>query len=152
MKLVANEDISSQQGTQKYVYVFGIDQSGAMGLFYPEDDGNVTNKFPKLINGEPVKEIMIRNYKVPIPSGTDNYFLLACDEPVINPGQVFNQEGVYSGLQTRGITDNNPLMGLIDMGNAGSRGLPGKTAATWSIQRYSFLCRYENTLTNSAHK
>lgn len=143
MKLVADTGISSSPGRSRYVYVFAIDQSGAMNLFYPEEDGNVSNKFPKYENEKRLNEIRLRTWEVPTPSGTDNYFLLASEEPVANPSQVFNQEGVYSGLQTRGLVNTNPLSNLLDMGNSGSRGIKLlKTPGTWSIQRYSFRCTY----------
>ncbi len=142
MKLVADKDFTSRAGSAKYVYVFAIDQSGAMGLFYPEEDGNVSNKFPKYENEKPVSEIRLRSWEVPVPSGTDNYFLLASEEPIANPGQVFNQEGVYSGIGTRGLSGSNPLLDLLDMGNDGSRGIILKTPGTWSIQRYSYRCTY----------
>lgn len=142
MKLVADKDLSSRAGSSDYVYVFAIDQSGAMGLFYPEEDGNVTNKFPKFENGKLVSEIRLRSWEVPLQSGTDNYFLLACKEPIPNPAQVFNQEGVYSGIGTRGLTGSNPLLDLLDMGNAGNRGIKIKIPGNWSIQRYSFRCTY----------
>jgi hypothetical protein len=142
-KLVADDDYYSVVPKPKYVYVFAIDQSGAMQLFYPSDDGNVDNKYPKTANGELIKEITIIKGVIPAPSGTDNYFVLACDEPITNPSQVFNQEGVSSGIRgSKGVSDSNPLLDLLDIGNEGSRGAPKKLSTTWSLQKFSFRCTY----------
>jgi hypothetical protein len=145
VKLVADEDYYSKPSTNpKYVYVFAIDQSGAMQLYYPGDDGNVTNKYPKFDRDNLVKEVTVLNGIIPAPSGTDNYFLLACEEPIENATLIFNQEGVNSGVLSRGGPGNthNPLADLLDMGNAGFRGPPKKLPATWSLQRLSFRCMY----------
>ncbi len=143
IKLVANDNYASWRGEPKYVYVFAIDQSGAMELYFPGDDGNVTNKYPKFDNGNLVKEVTLLSATIPPPSGTDNYFLLACDEPIQNATQIFNQAGVYAGVSSRGIIDtSNPLTELLDIGNVGSRGLPKKLPATWSLEKYSFRCTY----------
>lgn len=143
IKLVANANYYADLNGPKFVYVFAVDQSGAMQLYYPGEDGNVDNKFPKFDNNNIVKEFTILTNTVPPPSGTDNYFLLACDEPIPNAALILNQEGVYSGVASRGLrNDSSPLSDLLDMGNAGSRGLPKKLPATWSLQRLSFRCTY----------
>ena len=141
MKLVADSNLATLFPRPKYVYIFAVDQSGAMNLFFPEDDGNVTNKFPIYADGDPVKELSLITYVVPAPSGTDNFFVLACEEPIANPSMIFNQEGVNKAV-ARAAGDTNPLADLMDMGNAGSRGAGKKTPANWSVQRYSFKCVY----------
>ena len=73
-----------------------------MQLYYPGEDGNVDNKFPKFDNDNLIKEFTILTNTVPPPSGTDNYFLLACDEPIQNAALILNQQGVYSGVVSRG--------------------------------------------------
>lgn len=143
VKLVANTDYYADLNGAKYIYVFAVDQSGAMQLYYPDEGGNVDNKFPKFYNNNLIKEFTILTNSVPPPSGTDNYFLLACDEPIPNAALILNQEGVYSGVASRGLrSDSNPLSDLLDIGNSGSRGLPKKLPATWSLQRLSFRCTY----------
>jgi Caspase domain len=143
VKLAANTDYYADLNGAKYIYVFAVDQSGAMQLYYPGEDGNVDNKFPKFDNDNLIKEFTILTNTVPPPSGTDNYFLLACDEPIQNAALILNQQGVYSGVVSRGLrSDTNPLSDLLDMGNAGSRGLPKKLPATWILQRLSFRCTY----------
>ncbi|OQY96635.1 MAG: hypothetical protein B6D37_01555 [Sphingobacteriales bacterium UTBCD1] len=143
LKLVANEDYPKSMGAPKYVYVFAVDQSGSMQLYFPGDDGNVENKFPRFEINSIIKEVTIISYTVPAPSGTDNFFLLASDEPIPDASAALNQEGVYSGITSRGLPGrDNPLSGLLDMGNAGSRGLPKKLPATWSIQKFTFRCTY----------
>lgn len=143
LKLVANDDYYRDLGKPKFVYIFAVDQSGAMQLYYPGDDGNVENKFPKFENNNIIREVNIISYTIPPPSGTDNFFLLASDEPIPNASTILNQEGVFSGVTSRGLRmESNPLSDLLDMGNAGSRGLPKKLPSTWSIQRFSFRCTY----------
>ncbi|HEX4959000.1 MAG TPA: caspase family protein [Lacibacter sp.] len=145
LKLVADAELLAKPeaySKKYYIYVFAVDQSGAMYLYYPGNDGNVTNQFPKLVNEQPVKEInLIGPYKVPPPSGTDHYFLLACEEPINNAKLIFNQQSIYTGIGTRDT--NNPLSGLLDMGNANKRSsTPEKLAANWSLRTYSFTCTY----------
>ena len=145
VKLVADAGLLADPGAFSktyYVYVFAVDQSGAMYLYYPGNDGNVTNKFPKIVDDKPVKEVnLIGPYKVPPPSGTDNYFLLACEEPINNASLIFNQQSIYNGIGTR--DRNNPLSDLLDLGNANKRGVPPKSLpANWSLQRFSFTCTY----------
>lgn len=137
MKLVADSNLATLFPKPKYVYIFAVDQSGSMNLFFPDDDGNVANKFPVNVNGEVVKEFSIITYEVPAPSGTDNFFVLACEDPIANPSMIFNQAGVA----TARAADNNPLTDLINMGNTGSRD-PKKIPSNWSVQRYSFRCVY----------
>ncbi len=144
INLVLDQNYSANLTGLKYIYIFAVDQSGAMTLYYPDDDGNVSNKFPKFDNDNIVKEVpILTNATIPEPSGTDNYFLLASDEPIPNAVAIFNQKGVYSGIASRGLRDDsNPLTDLLDMGNIGSRGNPPKTPATWSIQKLSFRCTH----------
>jgi len=144
IKLVADKNYSAGQAVGKplFLYVFAIDQSGAMSLYYPEE-GNVNNKFPKFENGILIKEIPLLTYAIPAPSGTDNFYLLACEDPINNASLIFNQAGVYSGVLSRGLRDeSNPLSDLLDLGNARSRGVPPKLPATWSLQRFSYKCTY----------
>lgn len=138
MKLMADSNLATQFLKQKYVYIFAVDQSGSMNLFFPEDDGNVANKLPITVNGDAVKEYSIISYEVPAPSGTDNFFVLACEDPIANPSMLFNQAGVATA---RAAGNNNPLADLINMGNTGSRDAK-KIPANWSVQRYSFRCVY----------
>ncbi len=143
IKLVLDPDYRSNLTGLKYVYIFGVDQSGSMVLYYPDDDGNVSNRYPKFNNDNIVKEVpIITDETIPEPSGTDNYFLLASDEAIPNATSVFNQEGVYSGETSREIKkDPGPLYDLLNMGNGGTR-LPPKLPATWSFQRLSFHCTH----------
>ncbi|MBS1920638.1 MAG: caspase family protein [Bacteroidetes bacterium] len=143
LKMVVNEDYFKDLTMPKFVYIFAVDQSGTMQLYYPGEDGNVENKFPKFENNNIIKEVPIISYTIPAPSGTDNFFLLASDEPIPNASMILNQEGVYSGIASRGLrNESNPLSDLLDMGNAGSRGVPKKLPATWSIQKFTFRCTY----------
>lgn len=143
IKLIANKDNNLGLSAAKYVYVFAIDQSGTMALYYPGDDGGADNKYPKFVNGNLINEVTLLTTTIPAPSGTDNYFLLACEEPITNAALIFNQQGVNSGVESRGLrSDSNPLSDLLDIGNAGSRGMPSQLPATWSLQKSSYRCTY----------
>jgi len=120
LHLVANENAAGMSMPKKYVYVFSIDRSGNMQSDYPgEDEGNVNNRFPKYDNDNLIRDFSLFDYEVSEPAGTDNFFLLASDEPITNYAMLFNQSGV------RGITeDGNPLSKLLNLGNDnGTRGL-----------------------------
>lgn len=129
--LVANENINSLGSIPKrYVYIFMIDKEGNMVLGYPDtESGNVNNQFPKLDNNrEFVKDVYLFEGEVQEPVGTDNYFLLASDEPIPNFAAVFNQQGVRGT-----VPGGNPLGNLLNMGNeGGTRGF-GKSASTWNL-------------------
>lgn len=155
--VIADTDFSQYQASigQKYVYVFGLDQGGNMELYLPlTGDENSGNKFPiynqdKLVDSIPLYPA----YRVGLPTGTDNFFLLASDEAIPNPENVFNQEGVNTNVTSRSVEPSkykyNPLVELLDLGNfnynsdSGTRGLaPTKLPANWSIQKYSYKCTY----------
>jgi len=143
MKLVADAGYQPDSFPARYVYVFAIDQSGTMQLLFPQSDGNVINQFPKMENNTVVKEFSIsKGNTISVPTGTDNYFVLACKEPITNATRIFNQDGVDSGAVSRGVGDNNPLLVLLDMGNTKSRGNPQPLPANWNLRKYSFLCVY----------
>jgi hypothetical protein len=134
-----------------------LDQSGQMALYFPDSaSGNSLNKFPKynqekLVHSFPVDY----NYRVNLPTGTDNFFMLASEEAIPNPYFIFNQQGVYTDAVSRGAEkselQNNPLSQLLDLGNDGARNgatprgggkPPVKLPASWSLKKYSIKCTY----------
>jgi hypothetical protein len=134
--LVNEKDFASRwDDKQRYIYVFDIDQSGAMTLLYPPRSSGNINKFPKLDeNHSPILEKKLDAGAVfsgGEPVGTDNYYLLATDEAIPNYDMVFNQEGVQarSGLGSFGD--------LLSMGNGATTRTPTitKTPANWILQR-----------------
>jgi hypothetical protein len=137
---------------EKYVYIFAIDQSGRMALYFPGASGNDINRFPKYDHGQLVDSFPIEvTYRVGLPTGKDNFFMLASDEPIGNPMLIFNQDGVSAGALSRGASDDdmrNPLYELLDMGNGGdrpSRGNgrpPRKLPGSWNLKKYTFKCTY----------
>lgn len=130
-QLVANTEVASAPSTKRYVYVFMIDKEGSMLLCYPEEEGgNVVNQFPKIDNNrELVRNVPLFEGTVAEPVGTDNYFLLASDEPIANYAAVFNQEGVRAAT----APSTNPLGNLLNMGNeGGTRGF-NKSASNWQL-------------------
>ncbi len=155
--IVADSDFLHYESSvsKKYVYVFALFQDGTMQLLFPsQENANDGNRFPlynqdKLVDSIPITDPTL----VTLPTGTDNYFMLASDEAIPNPAEVFSQQGVNSDVVSRGVdlSDNNknPLIELLDLGNfnysqgAGSRGLaPTKLPANWSIQKFSYKCTY----------
>ncbi len=153
--IVADDDFHQYESSlnQKYVYVFGVDQSGTISLYYPgRGNGSVGNRFPVYNQGKLADSIRIYfPYRVGLPTGTDNFFMLATEDAIPNPDRLFNQAGVTSDPFSRGVDKNaygkNPLAALLDIGNfnsnTGARGLPpGTLPANWSVQKFSFTCTY----------
>lgn len=132
--LVAEKGYTGANKVKRFVYVFLIDKDGNMVLCYPDaGDGNVGNQFPKYENFNLVSNVYLFEGDVAEPVGTDNYYLLASDEPISNYAMVFNQEGVRSAA--RGV--GSPLGNLLNMGNAeGTRGF-NKSVTNWNIIRLS---------------
>ena len=133
--IVAEKKFASKwDGKLRYVYVFDIDQSGAMTLLYPAPSSGNTNKFPRLDeNHLPILEKKLDAgliYSGSEPVGTDNYYFLVTDEAIPNYDIVFNQAGV----QGRGL--EGPFGGLLNIGNVTMRSAPTtKTSAGWLLQR-----------------
>ncbi len=151
IKLVADEDIFDHFPQMRYVYVFALSNSGRMDLIFPGADGGSENKLPRFINNtdQLVKEISITkgrwNIKVSKTTGTDVYFVLACEQQITKPGVIFNQSDVYSDVGSRG-GDQHPLSVLLNMGNGvKSRAIdltPEPTASSWSLKKYIFTSYY----------
>jgi hypothetical protein len=145
IKLVSDKDLITTDSSKLYfVYVFSIDQSGAMVLLYPTiAEADATNKFPKKNGNQIVKEVIIvPPYKLQPPTGTDNFFLLASLEPIKNPKAIFNQTSVNSDSGPIEARDRIGLSDLLNLGNDKARSGPGKLKADWSLQKYSFRCMY----------
>jgi hypothetical protein len=146
LQLVANENYLAYAGSKKYIYVFAIDKYGNMQLCYPsEADGNMNNRFPKYDNSDNMiadKSFELMSFTATEPAGTDNFFLLATDDPIPDYDRIFNQQGVQTNNASRGVSRDHPLSSLLDIGNEGSRGVPKKMARNWSLQRTSFTCTH----------
>jgi Caspase domain len=137
--LVANPGYTGASRVKRYVYVFMIDKQGNMLLGYPDaESGNVDNQFPKIDNNHIlVKDVRLFEGEVSEPVGTDNYFLLASDEPIANYAAVLNQEGVRGAPK-----GNNPLGNLLNLGNdGGTRGFT-KSVSNWNLIRLSVKSSY----------
>lgn len=137
--LVADNKFTGANKVKRFVYVFVIDKSGNMGLAYPDADaGNVANQFPKFEDFVLVKDVVLFSGTVAEPVGTDNYFVLASDEPITNYAMVFNQEGV------RGADTNqkSPLGNLLNLGNeGGTRGFT-KSVSNWNLIKLAVKSSY----------
>ena len=114
--------------------------------FIYDKTGNDENRFPKFVNDDTVliREVTIHpGFHVTAPSGTDNYFVLACESPIQNAALLFNQKGVNTSVSRSGVKDSNPLEELLDLGNEGTRGGPSTLPGNWSLQRIPMLCTYQ---------
>ena len=125
--------------SKKYVYVFAIDKYGNMALLYPQD-GNQQNLFPKYdVNNSKmiINDVQLGDaWKIPEPTGTDNYYLLATEDAIPNPMSVFFQKGV------RGINSSTPMEELLNLGNETSRGAVSSMPRTWNLKKFSIKCVY----------
>ena len=137
LRIEANDDYLDYPIPRKYIYVFTIDVNGRMQLIYPlASEGSSQNKFP--INddqGMPQKVLSLfsRPAKAALPTGTDQYFLLASEEPIQSPGMLFNQKGVRATLP-----GNHPLATLLKMGNeSNARSAYNTTPANWNLVKLS---------------
>jgi len=137
--LVAEKGYTGANKVKRYVYVFLIDKDGNMVLCYPDADaGNVANQFPKYQDFSLVSNVHLFEGEVSDPVGTDNYYVLASDEPISNYAMVFTQEGVRAAA--RGI--GSPLGDLLNLGNAeGTRGF-NKSVTNWNLIRLSIKSKH----------
>lgn len=137
--LVANPGYTGASRVKRYVYVFMIDKQGNMQLGYPDaESGNVDNQFPKIDNDHKlVSDVMLFEGEVSDPVGTDNYFLLASDEPIANYSAVLNQTGVRGAPK-----DASPLGNLLNLGNeGGTRGF-NKSVSNWNLIKLSVKSKH----------
>jgi len=154
ISIVKDSNVLKNSIQQRFVYVFALDQSGKMSLYFPNTETNNGNKLPVYNNGQMVNTypIDLGSYQQRIgpPAGTDNYFILTSDEIISDPNNVFNQEGVNTNVVSRGsVSAINPLYKLLNVGNdvkinGISRGgkLPAAMPSTWSLQKFSYKCTY----------
>ena len=160
--IVSDSDYFSFEASlkPKFAYVFALDQSGRMSLYFPDSaEGNSLNMFPKYIDNKLISHYPINlSSRIGLPTGTDNYFLLASETAIPNPYQVFNQESVNTGVIARGggTGEFSPLAQMLDTGNVGTstdadknykqRSPPGKPPSklpsTWSLQKLAVKCTY----------
>jgi len=136
LRLVANKEFNRYIGGLRYVYIFGIDKWGGMYLLFPSTTDD-QNKFPSKDGEEIGRGFPITSYRVPEPSGTDNFFLLATDEEIPNCDMIFNQVGVRSPTPDSGFGQ------LIGLGNYGSRRFPPPPIpSSWNLYKLSFKCTH----------
>jgi hypothetical protein len=137
--LVADSGYTVSNKIKRYIYVFMIDKKGNMMLGYPDvESGNVNNQFPKIDNDHKmVRDVFLFGGDVTEPVGTDNYFLLASDEPIANFGAILNQEGVRAAGK-----DKNPLSNLLNLGNNGGTRNFNKSIANWTLLKLAVKSSY----------
>ena len=132
-------------GHPAFIYVFTIDATGSMHLVSSANNDDALLQ-PVDGLGKPIMEKLIAiDDTIAPPVGVDNYFMLATTEALPDPGSIFNQDGVFSGI-TRAIKGSepvNPLLQLLDTGNNRSKGTKVySTPATWALRKRSFICSW----------
>ena len=114
------------RAARRHVYVFTIDSYGQSTLLFPVS-GSVENHFP--LAGETTIPLNARIEIAP-PPGVDTYFLLATDEPLVNPA-ILEWEGVRGPMPVTATA----LERLLALTSSTERGARVVTPATWSIER-----------------
>jgi len=125
------ENILDWDRKKRYIYVFSIDSKGAMSLMYPDPEGGSTeNMLPAMDDKGNAAKSYIADILITPPAGSDHYFMLSTDEPIVNL-TVFEQGGVL----TRSAKGKSS--GIEDLiGNTGTK-TRGRiiTRANWNIQK-----------------
>ena len=125
---------------QRYVYVFTIDSEGNGVLLFPDPYDPQENRLPLSPSGEiPFEmaspdEIQLgqRLFRASAPYGTDSFFLLTSAEPITNPLEVFEFEGVRRGPPRSAA---NPLEQLLLATSSTQRGSKRiTTTGRWSLE------------------
>jgi hypothetical protein len=118
--------------SRQWVYVLGIDCSGAGKLLYPLLTAAEGNQKPD--RGQVAQDISLTGPGNPIriipPFGVDTYILLTTSEQLPDPG-VLN----FQGVLTRGErAPSSPLQDLLGSASAGTRGMDRPMPSNWSVQ------------------
>jgi hypothetical protein len=126
--------------SQRWVYIFAIDQFGKGSLLFPVlGHGNEGNRLPFAQTGErPKFDPMIPldgedyDFSIGEPFGVDTYFLLTSQDPIDQP-DVFEFEGLRTRSGSRGAADalTDLLSGMAEGTRAPHR---AQTPGTWSIE------------------
>lgn len=129
---------------RRWIYIFLIDQTGKLTLFYPfPESPNEGNHIPLIPNEQSKTANTKTSIDLPLdsaeahdligcPFGTDTYFLLATDTKIENPQLVFQGNSVRSA--------EDPLAALLQSVGSFTRsgGPPPRAPGGWSISRYIF--------------
>jgi hypothetical protein len=123
---------------KRYVYVFLIDSAGNATCFFPDPkNGNDQNLLPRDETRSPWIELTRNEHDIEVsePAGTDNYFLIASEQP-LDPG-IFQWTGVRRRELSRG--KGTPLEFLFTSAGESTRGAQAahSVPATWSIESVS---------------
>jgi hypothetical protein len=122
----------------RYVYVWALDSYGNTTLLFPPlVRGSVENCFPLASWGLAVPaEIPLgppASFEIAPPFGRDTFFLLATEEPLVNPWVL-----EVPGVRRSGPRGRSPLDELLSQRGAARRGDPIATPVTWSLERQTF--------------
>jgi hypothetical protein len=138
--LQMSADYKSKTVPRRWVYIFVIQENGAMQLAY--GSGNEGNHLP-VVADETKKTAPVRSvvelstggakshFSISKPFGNDTYFLLSSDTKIDNPDLIF------SNSEAKGPTDDQLTLLLSTVGS--SKGITKSQApSSWSIRRYVY--------------
>lgn len=119
-----------------HVYVFFADNTGRMGLLYPQTSSSSALPTGEMINSDEgiPTEITLMTVPIEAPFAVNTVFMLTSKVPLSNPG-VFNQQpvvGTRSGTRAPGMS---PLDALISDRTTGTRTFGSPPVIDWSISR-----------------
>lgn len=131
--LVMNKDYNEYPLLPAFLYVFSIDREGTMQLLFPEvgNGNNEDNRFPFYKQNKIDERKELFQYTVEEPVGTDQFFVLMTDQPILSPEYIFNQEGITS-RNYKGA-NQNALLDLLNMGNEGYKSRSIITPENWAL-------------------
>ncbi|GAA4831326.1 caspase family protein [Algivirga pacifica] len=140
LALVKNPELFKEWNRKhRYIYVFGIDNSGELQLYFPLFGSSVENNTKTLTyqKNKFVDRVMLgqeRLFEITPPYGLDSFMLISTEDPIDNP------EVMQDHQKMRAASSMSPLFELIKGSVVGSdRGAgDGKALPTnWNIQRIS---------------
>ena len=119
-----------------HVYIFFADNSGRMGLLYPQTSSSSALPTGEMINSDEgiPAEISLLTVPIEAPTAVNTVFMLTSKVPLTNPG-VFNQQpvvGVRSGTRAPGMS---PLDALISDRTTATRTFGSPPVVDWSLSR-----------------
>ncbi|MBV9493349.1 MAG: hypothetical protein JOZ54_03835, partial [Acidobacteria bacterium] len=128
---------SRATSASRFVYVFTVDTNGKSVLLFPRGSvGSIENQFPapqtapaEIRLGDPA------SFVPEPPYGTDTYFLLATDEPLVDPW-ILEWDGVKT-REGRGGTALERLILQILSDDRGARAIAAPSR--WSIERLPYV-------------
>jgi hypothetical protein len=144
VSLVVNDNYRSSetQFTPLFIYLFSVDKNGRMRLHFPDmRKGNNCASDINRVSKEWIlqKNRMLIKYNVTKPAGTDNFFLLATDQPFSNCKAMLNQDGIAQLITKGDVKD--ALTRLFNLGNEGYNARDVFSSEKWGLLKISVLAK-----------